>query len=151
MQGLLDPLFKTLYTASLSMQIFLSLLTVRPVYFTDLLSNPHSIDGFRIGSPCLRDKHNNKYFWDPRPSLGVFYRQYQHRWFFWAIDKRKQLDPLRRWAEPVPRWTPFAHRESKCFESANFLVRSDSVCSICQRLTKSTPSAHRFKRLINSV
>ena len=111
----------------------------------------HSIIVFRIGSPCLRDKHNNKCFWDPRSNLGVFYRQYQHRFVICAVDKWKQLDPLRRWARQVSRWTPFTHRESKGFESTNVLVRSDSVCSICQRLTKSISSAYRLKRLSNSV
>ena len=42
-QGLLDPLIKTLYTASLSMQTFLFLSTVCPIYFTGLLSSPLTI------------------------------------------------------------------------------------------------------------
>ena len=52
------------------------------ITFTDsnlLSSLSHSIVVFRIGSHCLRDKHNNECFWGPRSNLGVFYRQYQHR------------------------------------------------------------------------
>ena len=39
-QGLWDPLFKTLYTASMSLQAFLFISAVCPVYFTDLFSSP---------------------------------------------------------------------------------------------------------------
>ena len=111
----------------------------------------HSIIVFRIGCPCLRDKHNNKCFWNPRSNLGVFYRQYQHRLVPCAADKWKQLDSLWQWSGSVSRWIPYNHRESKCFESANILVRSYSVCSISWRLNKSITSAYRFKRLSHSV
>ena len=42
-QGIWDPLFKTLYTASLSMQAFLLISMVCPVYFTDLFSSPPTL------------------------------------------------------------------------------------------------------------
>ena len=45
-QGLWDPLFKILYTASMSMQIFLLISAVCLVYFTDLLSSPPTISLF---------------------------------------------------------------------------------------------------------
>jgi hypothetical protein len=67
-----------------------NLSTVCPVYFTDLLSSPsHCIVVFRIGNPCLRDKHNIRCLcqWDPKFNLGVFYRQFQHRCNFCAINK----------------------------------------------------------------
>jgi hypothetical protein len=53
LQGLLGPLFKTLYTASLSMQTFLFLSTVCPVYFTDLFSSPLTLSSFFSGSAVL--------------------------------------------------------------------------------------------------
>ena len=112
----------------------------------------HSIVIFRNRSPCLRDSYNNKCFWDPRSNLGVFSRQCQHRLVSCVIGSNQlELDSLWRLAGPVSRWIPFAHCESKRFESANFFVWSDSVCSICQRLAKSITSAHRFNRLSNSV
>ena len=100
---------------------------------------------FRIGSHCLRDKHNNKCFWDPRSNLGMFYWQYQHRLVYCAIVKWKQLDLVFQY--PVTRWTPYAHRECKRFESANFLVRSDPVQFSFQR----NVSAYRFKQPRNKV
>jgi hypothetical protein len=51
-QGHLDPLFKTLYTASMSLQTFLFLSVVCPVYFTDLLSSPLTLSSFS-GSEVL--------------------------------------------------------------------------------------------------
>jgi hypothetical protein len=42
----MDPLFKTLYTASMSLQTFLSISAVCPVYFTDLLSSPLTLSSF---------------------------------------------------------------------------------------------------------
>ena len=42
-QCIWDPLFKTLYTASLSMQAFLLISMVCPVYFTDLFSSPPTL------------------------------------------------------------------------------------------------------------
>jgi hypothetical protein len=159
--GLWDPLFKTLYTASMSLQAFLLFSAVCSVCFFNLLSSaPTSIVVSRIGSRCLRDSSKffcNKCFSDPRSTLGVFYRQYRYHlvspangWY------SKQLGPLWRWpapGDPVSRRTPFAHRhgEYKRFESANVLVRSDSVCSISQCFTKPINYAHRFKRLSNRV
>ena len=143
-QGLLDPLFKTLYTVSMLLQIFLFLSAVYPVYWF-AFEPSHSIVVFRIGCFCLRDKHNNKCFWDPRSNLGMFYRQYQHRLVYCAIVEWKQLDHV--WQYPVTKWTPCAHRESKRFESANFLVRSDSVQFSFQR----NASTYRFKKLGNTV
>ena len=144
----------------MSAQAFLSISSVCPVYFTGfwftIIEPSHSIAVFRIGSHSLRDKQYNKFFWDPRSNLGVFYRQYQHRFvssqqcgieFQW---NRTQLDPLWCWPDPVTRWTPFTHRERKCFDT-NFLVRSNSVCSIGQRLTKSIISAYWCERLRNPV
>ena len=37
----MDPHFKSLYTASMTLETFLSISVVRPVYFIDLLSSPH--------------------------------------------------------------------------------------------------------------
>jgi hypothetical protein len=45
-RGPMDPLFKTLYTASMSVQAFLLISAVCPVYFTDLLSSPPTISLF---------------------------------------------------------------------------------------------------------
>ena len=107
-----------------------------------LLSIPLTLSSFfRNGNLCLRDKHNDKCFWDARSNLGMFYRQYQHRLVYCAVVKWKQLDHV--WQYPVTRWTPCAHRESKRFESANFLVRSDSVQFSFQR----NVSAYRFEQL----
>ena len=64
---------------SMSLQVFLLISAVCPVYFADLLSSPPTLRYvvFRIGSHRLRAdrEHKNKYFWDPRSTLGVFYRQ----------------------------------------------------------------------------
>ena len=50
-QGVLDPLFKTHYTVSMSMQAFLLLLAVCPVYyFTDFISSPLTLSSFFSGS-----------------------------------------------------------------------------------------------------
>ena len=48
----MDTLFKTLYTASISLQTFLFLSTVCPVYFTDLISSPLTLSSFS-GSEVL--------------------------------------------------------------------------------------------------
>jgi hypothetical protein len=42
----MDPLFKTLYTASMSLQAFLLISVVCPIYFTDLLSSPLTLSLF---------------------------------------------------------------------------------------------------------
>ena len=42
----MDPLFKTLYTASMSLQAFLLISAVCPVYFSDLLSSPPTLSLF---------------------------------------------------------------------------------------------------------
>jgi hypothetical protein len=52
LREIMDPLFNTLYTVSLSMQIFLFLSTVYLVYFTDLLSSPLTLTSFS-GSAVL--------------------------------------------------------------------------------------------------
>ena len=51
-QGLLVPLLKGLYTASMSLQTFLFLSAVCPIYFTDLLSSPLTLSSFS-GSEVL--------------------------------------------------------------------------------------------------
>jgi hypothetical protein len=141
-------------------KLFVFLSAVCLIYFqvTDLLSSPltQALSSFSgsevlIFGTSLNHWHNNKCFWESRSNMGVFYRQYKHQLVSCATGKRRQLDPLRRWAGPVSRWTPFAHRKSKRFESADFLVRSDSVCSICQRLTESISIAYRFIRRSNSL
>ena len=153
----MDSLFKTLYTASMSMEAFLLISAVLPVYFADLLSSFLTLwyVVFRIGSHCLRDKHNRFIINDPKSKLGVFYRQKEHRIVSSQLcrnrRKWKQLDPLWCWPLPNTRWTPFTHRERNCCRWGNLLVRSDPVCSICQRLTKSITSLYRFKRLSNPV
>ena len=91
-RGLMDALFKTLYTASISLQTFLILSTVCLLICFRALSLWYDV--FRDGNPCLRDNNNNECFWNSRPNLGVFYWQYQHRLVPCAIDKWKQLDPL---------------------------------------------------------
>ena len=45
-QGSMDSLFKTLYTASMSVQAFLLISAVCPVYFSDLLSSPPTLSLF---------------------------------------------------------------------------------------------------------
>jgi hypothetical protein len=45
-EQLLEPLFKTLYTASISMQAFLLISAVCPIYFSDLLSSPPTLSLF---------------------------------------------------------------------------------------------------------
>jgi len=74
-QGILDPLFKVLYMASMSMQTFPFLSAVRPHGWFALEPFLYSIVVFRIVSHCSRDKYNNKCFWEPSSNLGVFCRQ----------------------------------------------------------------------------
>ena len=147
-QGLLVPLSKGLYTASMSLQTFLFLSAVSPIYFTDLLSSPLTLSSFSgsevlvygttittnaSGSQdptweCFID--NTSIGWSPAPPMSV------NNWILCGGG---------------PGQFQVAHRESKRFESANFLVRSDSICSICQRLTKSIAIAYRFIRCSNSL
>ena len=67
-------------------------------------SSPLSLIVFRNGSHCLRDKYNDKCFWNARSNLGMFCRQYQHRLGYCPIASSKQLDHLFQY--PVTRWTP---------------------------------------------